>query len=63
MVKGISLNYEEYSFGNLGVWEQVVRLRALQQQRDYRKQRKEQEGRSREVRVSVALDIGLGFFL
>lgn len=63
VVKGISLNYQKYSFWNLGVWEQVVRMRALQQQRDRRKEGKEQEGRSRDMGVSTTLDIGLGFFL
>ena len=63
VVKGISLNYQEYSFWNLGVWEQVVRLRALQKQRDKRKQERENEIRQRDIGVSSALDLGLDFLL
>ena len=61
--KGISLKNKEYSFMQLGVWEQIVRLRSFQQQRGQRKEGRESDLRRRDIGINSTLDFGLDFFI
>ncbi|PCI26392.1 MAG: hypothetical protein COB67_10095 [SAR324 cluster bacterium] len=63
VVAGFSFHNQDYNFVELGVQEEITRLRALEKQREQKKQAQEKEIRNRNLGVNITLDIGLDFFL